>query len=109
MQPVPKGRTEFLPGLGTALEPKHSPTAKLRKQVEELSRHARASSNKRERRNTFYESAFLSTHIFGPLHEFVASWPGMDKEKARQALLVEGHGRSEEVHEERCKVLYSDS
>ena len=65
--------------------------------MEGISGRARASSDKRERRNTFYESAFLGTHVFRPTHKFVAGWPGMDSEKARQAFLVEGHSHYVEI------------
>jgi hypothetical protein len=81
----------FFEGLERHLSQSMPPPAKLRKQVEHLSSRAKASSDKRERRNTFYESAFWGSHILGLLHEFVANRRGMDKEKARRALLVEGY------------------
>jgi hypothetical protein len=86
-----KDARHFFEGLERHLNQSIPTPTKLRKQVEEISRRARASSSKRERRNTFCESAFLGTHVFRPLHEFVAGWSGMDKETACQALLVEGY------------------
>ena len=86
-----KDARHFFEGLERHLNQSIPPPAKLRRQVEDISRRARASSDKRERRNTYHEGAFLSTHVFGPVHEFVAGWSGMGEEKARQALLVEGY------------------
>jgi hypothetical protein len=86
-----KGARHFFEGLERCLNQSIPPPAKLRKQVEGLSRRAKASSSKRERRYTFYDSAFLGACVLEPLHKFVASWPGMDEGKARQALLVEGY------------------
>jgi hypothetical protein len=87
----------FLQDLEQHLSKGMPPPGKLRKEVEHISKDARESEDERERRNTFAESAFWDAHVLRPLHKFMATWPGMDEGKARQALLVEGHEHYAEI------------
>jgi hypothetical protein len=77
----------FFSRLESHLNQNLPPPAKIRASL----RRARASKGKREPWNKTHELAFLNKYIFPLLHDFLAGWPGMNKQKACEALLVEGY------------------
>ena len=60
-----------------------------RREIDKVVRHAKRSPN--ERHKAFYEGAFLNHYVADLLHNFISKYPGMDPDKARQALLSESH------------------
>lgn len=84
-----KGAREFFESLEKHLNRGLRDHRGVREHLAEVVRRAKVSADKREKRNAFPEGAFLNEFILQPVHEFVASWPGMSTKTARRALLSE--------------------
>ncbi len=61
----------------------------MAERVEEVVRASKAGVS--ERHKAFAEGAFLNQFVLPALHQFVAEYPGMDREKARESLLSESY------------------
>lgn len=84
-----QGAYQFFKELERYLNQEIPPPENIRKEIDRVVRRAKKSVD--ERHKAFHEGAFLNHYVADFLHEFVSSQPGMDREKARQALLSESY------------------
>jgi hypothetical protein len=63
----------------------------MAKTIDEIVRVSKGGAS--ERHKAFAEGAFLNHFVLPTLHRFVAEYPGMDPEKARESLLSESYRR----------------
>ena len=78
---------QFFKDLEQYLNQRIPPPKNIRNEIDIVVKRARKSTDQRHK--AFPEGAFLNHYIAYPLYEFVSAYPGMDKEKAHQALLSE--------------------
>ena len=80
---------QFFKNLEEVLNQKIPSPRVMRKEVDLIVKKVKESE--KERHKGFPEGAFLNQYIAPNLYEFISNWPGMDKDKARRALLSESH------------------
>jgi hypothetical protein len=65
--------------------------AELRRRVEKVVAHAEVSTDKCDKGKRSPEAAFVKSYVLPAVHDFLANWPSMNAEKARNAVRVEGY------------------